>query len=216
MSVQQPRTLTRLSTVDALADALRRRILDGELPPGTPLREEALSSEYDVARHSLRSALRALQGEGLVEIKPNRGARVSSLSVEDVRGLSELRMALEVEAARRALERGGGKLPKSVHAAAKRLAARCRKRSPSWGEVAEAHERLHHEIVLAGESPRIAAVHRQASAELRLFVLQLPPAWTFERMAADHLELVQRLESEGAEALRPHIAESTAALLASC
>jgi hypothetical protein len=35
-------------------------------------------------------------------------------------------------------------------------------------------------------------------------------------MAADHLELVQRLESEGAEALRPHIAESTAALLASC
>ncbi len=57
-------------------------------------------------------------------------------------------------------------------------------------------------------------MHRQASAELRLFVLQLPPAWTFERMAADHLELVSKLETEGAEALRPHIAESTAALLA--
>ena len=214
MSAQQPREVTRLSTVDALTEGLRARILDGELSPGTPLREEALSSEYEVARHSLRSALRTLQGEGLVQIQPNRGARVTSLSPEDVRGLSELRTALEVEAARRALERGAGRLPGGVHAAAERLASLCRRRRPSWGSVAEAHEELHHEIVLAAASPRIAAVHRQAGAELRLFVLQLPPAWTFERMATDHLELVAALEAEGPEALRPHIAESTRALLA--
>ena len=79
--------------------------------------------------------------------------------------------------------------------------------------MAEAHEALHHEIVLAADSPRLAAVHRQAGAELRLFVLQLPPAWTLERIADDHVELVRRLETRGAEALRPHIAESTRALL---
>jgi DNA-binding GntR family transcriptional regulator len=202
-----------LTTVDALTESLRRRILDGELAPGTPLREEALSSEYDVARHSLRSALRALHGEGIVQIEPNRGARVKSLSPEDVRGLSELRMAVEVEAARMALERGGGALPQSAHAAAERLAALCRRSRPSWGAVAEAHEALHHEIVLAAESPRLAAAHRQAGAELRLFVLQLPPSWTPERVASDHLGLVRALERQGAEALRPHIAESTRALL---
>jgi DNA-binding GntR family transcriptional regulator len=202
-----------LSTVDALTESLRARILSGELKPGTPLREEALSGEYDVARHSLRSALRTLQGEGIVQIEPNRGARVKSLSAEDVRGLSELRMALEVEAARMALERGGGSLPASVHRAAERLAALCRRTRPSWGAVAEAHESLHHEIVLAAESPRLAAAHHQAGAELRLFVLQLPPAWTLDRIAGDHLELVRRLEEEGAEVLRPHIAESTQALL---
>jgi DNA-binding GntR family transcriptional regulator len=205
--------LPRLSTVDALSQALRHRILDGDLPPGTPLREEALAGEYEVARHSLRSALRALQGEGLVQILPNRGARVTSLSQEDVRGLSDLRAALEVEAARIALEHGGGRFPESVHAAAERLAALCRRRRPSWGAVAEAHEELHHEIVRAAESPRIAAVHRQAGAELRLFVLQLPPSWTFERIAADHLRLVESLERDGPDALRAHIAESTEALL---
>jgi len=204
-----------LNTVDALTQALRRRILDGDLAPGTPLREEALSREYDVARHSLRSALRSLQGEGIVEIEPNRGARVKSLSPEDVHGLSELRIALELEAARMALEREGGTLPASVHRAAERLAARCRRTRPSWGAVAEAHEALHHEIVLAAESPRLAAAHRLAGAELRLFVLQLPPTWTLERMAADHLALVERLESEGADVLRPHIEESTRALLES-
>ena len=202
-----------LTTVDALTEALRGRILDGRLQPGTPLREEALSREYDVARHSLRSALRTLQGEGIVQIEPNRGARVKSLSPEDVRGLSELRMALEVEAARMALERGGGSLPASVHRSADRLAALCRRSRPSWGAVAEAHEALHHEIVLAADSPRLAAAHHQAGAELRLFVLQLPPSWTLERIAGDHLELVRQLELKGAEVLRPHIAESTQALL---
>ena len=127
-----------------------------------------------MARHSLRSALRTLQGEGIVQIEPNRGARVKSLSPEDVRGLSELRIALEVEAARIALERGGGRLPASVHRALDRLVASCSRARPSWGAVAEAHEALHHEIVLAAESPRLAEVHRQAGAELRLFVLQLP------------------------------------------
>ena len=208
-----PRRARALTTVDVLTETLRRRILDGDLQPGTPLREEALSSEYDVARHSLRSALRSLQGEGIVQIEPNRGARVTSLSPEDVRGLSELRMALEVEAARMALERGGGSLPASVHRRADRLAALCRRSRPSWGAVAEAHEALHHEIVLAADSPRLTAAHEQAGAELRLFVLQLPPSWTFERIASDHLELVRQLEQRGAEVLRPHIAESTQALL---
>jgi DNA-binding GntR family transcriptional regulator len=201
------------SRVDALADSLRERILAGELKPGTPLREEALSSEYDVARHSLRSALRTLQGEGIVEIEPNRGARVKSLSPEDVRGLSELRLALEVEAARVALERGGGRLPRSVHRALDDLVAACRRSRASWGAVAEAHEALHHAIVLAADSPRLADVHRQAGAELRLFVLQLPATWTLERIAEDHIELIRALESEGADALRPHIEESTRALL---
>lgn len=208
------RRFARLSTVDALTEALRRRILDDELRPGTALREEQLSREYGVARHSLRSALRALQGEGLVQIEPNRGARVASLGPEDVRGLAELRTALEGEAARLALERGDGHLPPRVHESARQLAAVCRSRRPSWGEVIEAHEVFHHEIVRAAESRRLEALHRQAGAELRLFVLQLPPAFTFERIASDHLELVRQLETEGPDALRRHIAEATDALLA--
>jgi DNA-binding GntR family transcriptional regulator len=104
-------------------------------------------------------------------------------------------------------------LPGSVHRAAERLAALCRRARPSWGAVAEAHEAFHHQIVLAADSPRLAEAHRQAGAELRLFVLQLPPSWTVERLASDHLELVRALEERGAEVLRPHIAESTQALL---
>jgi DNA-binding GntR family transcriptional regulator len=205
--------LERTSTGDALAAALRPRILDGDLPAGARLREQELSDEYEVARHTLRSTLRELEREGLVRIEPNRGARVASLETADLDALADLRIALEVEAARLALEHGDGLLPDDVHRAADRLAAVCNRRRPAWSAVVDAHEELHARIVAAAGSPRIEAAHRALAGELRLFIAQLRPAWSLERMAADHLELVEALESEhGPEALRPHIRESTAAL----
>ena len=45
-------------------------------------------------------------------------------------------------------------------------------------------------------------------------LVQLRPVWTLERMAEDHLALVDRLETEGPEILRPHIREATAAIVA--
>jgi DNA-binding GntR family transcriptional regulator len=205
--------LARTSTVDALVAALRPRILDGELPPGQRLREQELSDDYGVARHTLRAALKQLATEGLVHIEPNRGARVAELGDADLTGLADLRIALETEAARLALDRNGGLLPDEVHDAAHHLARICRRRRPHWSAVTDAHEELHDAIVRAAESPRIEQAHRALAGEMRLFITQLRPAWSLERMAADHLKLVDAIERRGADVLRPHIRESTAALL---
>jgi DNA-binding GntR family transcriptional regulator len=208
------RQLDVISTVDALAAALRPRILEGELPGGARLREQDLSDDYGVARHTLRAALRVLEAEGLVAIEPNRGARVAALGPEELRDLADLRIALEVEAARLALERGDDLLPEVVHDRAEQLARICRRRRPAWSAVVDAHDALHSSIVEAAESPRLAAAYRALAGELRLVIVQLRPAWTLERMADDHLQLVRRLERRGAEVLRPHIRESTDALVA--
>jgi DNA-binding GntR family transcriptional regulator len=209
------RELALSSTVDALAAALRPRILEGELEAGARLREQELSDDYGVARHTLRAALRTLAAEGLVTIEPNRGARVASLGATELHDIADLRIALETEAARLALERGEGRLPADVHERAARLAAVCRrKRPPSWSSVVDAHEDLHTAIVDASGSPRIKDAYRALAGELRLVLVQLRPTWTLERMAQDHLELVQRIESEGPEVLRPHIREATAAIVA--
>jgi DNA-binding GntR family transcriptional regulator len=209
------RELALSSTVDALAAALRPRILEGELEAGARLREQELSDDYGVARHTLRAALRSLAAEGLVTIEPNRGARVASLGPTELHDIADLRIALETEAARLALERGEGRLPADVHERAARLAAVCRrKRPPSWSSVVDAHEELHTAIVDASGSPRIKDAYRALAGELRLVLVQLRPTWTLERMAQDHLELVQRIESDGPEILRPHIREATAAIVA--
>src|SRR5262245_46070732 len=161
-----PRPLHRMSTVDALADALRREILDGALPAGAWLRERELTESYGVARHSLRAALRALAAEGLVTIEPHRGAHVAELTGDDVRALYELRAALELQAAHLALERNDGRLPQAVHAALARLQDACAGEDPPWSAINEAHADLHAAIVAAARSPRIEAAHAALSGEM--------------------------------------------------
>lgn len=204
--------LARVSTVDALAAALRGRILEGELAGGTRLPEHELCARYEVARHTVRAALRVLAAEGLIRIEPNRGARVAALDAEELRGLYELRTALEVEAARLALERHDGRLPAEVHAAVRRLSTVCRRRDPSWTEILDAHDPVHTAIVAAAGSPRLAAAHAALAAEQRLFLIGLRPAWTPSRMAADHEALVTDLERDGPAALREHLRASAAAV----
>jgi DNA-binding GntR family transcriptional regulator len=198
-----PRPLRRTSTVDALADALRAEILDGVLPAGARLREQALCDTYGVARHTLRAALRALATEGLVTIEPHRGAHVAQLTRDDVRWLYELRAALELEAAHLALERNDGRLPDTVHRALANLEAACA--GEQWSEINEAHGDLHAAIVHAALSPRIEASHAALSGEMRLFLLALQPYLPADRLAADHRALIEGLEREGPSVLRAHL-----------
>jgi DNA-binding GntR family transcriptional regulator len=60
----------------ALADTLKRQILTLELAPDHNLDEVQLSEEYGISRTPVRDVLRRLAGEGYVEIRENRGARV--------------------------------------------------------------------------------------------------------------------------------------------
>ncbi len=199
------------SAADALAAALRARILDGDLRGGTRLREQELAASHDVARHTVRAALRALQAAGLVTIEPHRGARVAFLGPEEVQGLYELRQVLETGAVRLALERHGGRLPPAVHGQARAFAALCRRRpAPPWSDVVAAHDLLHRALVAAAGSERIARAHAGLSAELQLFLVQGRPAFGLDDLAADHLALVSGIEAEGIPALERHLAASAA------
>ena len=204
--------LQRVSTVDAIAAALRTRIMDGDLGAGERLRELELAEAYGVARHSLRAALRELAAEGLVTIEPNRGARVAQITRSDLDALFELRTALELEAARLALERNDGRLPKPVHDAVRLMAAVCAQPDPPWSAVVDAHDRVHGELVAAAHSPRIQRAYAALAGELRLFVIQLRPAWSLERMAEHHERLLADLERGGPEPLRAHLSEGLASV----
>jgi DNA-binding GntR family transcriptional regulator len=204
----------RVTTVEALAGTLRAEILAGALPGGARLVEQELCDRYGVARHTLRAALRALAAEGLVRVEPHRGARVARLTADEITWLYELRVALETEAARLALERHGGRLPVGVHVALTALQRACAARPLAWSAINEAHAELHRAIVAASGSPRIDAAHAALSGELRLFMLQLEPLWSPERMAADHVALVHGLERGGPDVLREHLRDAADALVA--
>ena len=93
------------SVVDHVYTALRERILSGDLPRASKLRQVSLAQEMGVSRTPLREALRRLAAEGLVDFSPNRGATVSELDFGDMRHAWAARVALEPGAARLAAER---------------------------------------------------------------------------------------------------------------
>ena len=82
--------------------AIREGIIAGDHTPGSRLRERDLSESLRMSRIPIREALRQLEVEGFVLTYPNRGAVVSQLTLKDVAELFDLRLSLEVLAARQA------------------------------------------------------------------------------------------------------------------
>ncbi|HEY2099587.1 MAG TPA: GntR family transcriptional regulator [Pseudonocardia sp.] len=75
--------------------ALRELILRGDLAAGARLGEVELADRLGVSRTPVREALARLAAEGLVELVPNRGARVSRWTVDELRAVFDLRVQLE-------------------------------------------------------------------------------------------------------------------------
>lgn len=90
---------------DGVLTQLRDLIVEGRLPPGARVPERELCAEIGVSRTPLREALKVLAAEGLVELLPNRGARVRRFTDQDVRDLFEVLAGLEAAAGRLACQR---------------------------------------------------------------------------------------------------------------
>ncbi|MFI6326079.1 GntR family transcriptional regulator [Nonomuraea sp. NPDC050556] len=95
-----------MSTVrEAVYEALKERIVEGELTPGQRLIERDLAAELAVSRIPVREALGRLEAERLVVVVPRRGVLVSPFTPDDVADFFDVRESLEVLAARLAAER---------------------------------------------------------------------------------------------------------------
>jgi len=87
-------------------DVLRAELLNGMLNPGDKLPMVELARRFSASQSVVREALTRLAEQGLVVAAPQRGFRVRQLSVEDIAGLTESRVAVESVALRLAIERG--------------------------------------------------------------------------------------------------------------
>jgi DNA-binding GntR family transcriptional regulator len=94
---------------EQVAERLRTRILSHALAPGSWIDEQWLCGEYGISRTPLREALKVLAAEGIVTMKPRRGAYVTEMSERDVTEVYHLLSLLESDAAgevaRRATDR---------------------------------------------------------------------------------------------------------------
>ena len=80
---------------DLIYDHVRERILSGELPPGSPVRQDALAGALGVSKIPVREALARLESDGLVQCNPRRGFEVPPLTAAEAEEVFELRLQVE-------------------------------------------------------------------------------------------------------------------------
>jgi DNA-binding GntR family transcriptional regulator len=90
---------------DRAYDRIRDMILQGDLPPGTQIREEQLAETCGVSRTPIRDALRRLEGQAFIRRSESQRSFVAEWSLDDIADAFELRAILEARAAHRAAER---------------------------------------------------------------------------------------------------------------
>ena len=192
-AVRAARSRDARSAPERVADTLREEVLDGVLPPGERLREEALCERFGVGRHTVRAALNILVGAGLVVHERHRGASVRPLTRARIDESFDFRNAVELGSLRLALARGADLSP--VEDAVRELESL--PESTPWRQLIECHGRIHHEIVgAAGNAPLLRA-YRSCEDELQLLLAVVRPDFSAQRLARLHRRLMDDLRRGG-------------------
>src|SRR5690554_1580237 len=85
---------------DRALEMIEAAIMKGDLPPGARISEAPLAKTFGISRGPVREAIRRLEGRGLLERVPHIGARVVTISIEDLLEIFDIREALEGTACR--------------------------------------------------------------------------------------------------------------------
>jgi DNA-binding GntR family transcriptional regulator len=202
---------------DDIALVIEEAIVSGELAPGTVLRQEQLSEQFNVSRTPVREALRRLAALGLVSFVPNRGVRVRTISRDELHEAFMVRAELESLATEVAAQKATPEDLAELDAAEKRFAEiskELRSREPGeerrsiMGDWVRANHGFHDVIYRVADLP---LVEQLAKGARRSF--SGPAVWApgdhsidglYSRNAEQHRAIRQALaagSSEGARAL---------------
>ena len=208
--------LSRQATV---IDEMRRRIGSGEFAPGDSLSEFALAEEFGVSRTPVREALKQLQTEGLVEIRPRVGSFVTTPSRREIVELFEMKELLEGAAARLLAQRGRvPELDRLEHNVEESDRVAARNDADAYAKLVD---EFHGLLILGADNGKLAAHYRTLMNQLaygRLVKTSLARPGRLLQSDREHhyvLELIRAKDGDSAErVMREHVRASRQALLA--
>ncbi|WP_051237610.1 GntR family transcriptional regulator [Ottowia thiooxydans] len=197
--------LVRKTTVELVLDDLRARILSGALPPGVPLRQEALADELGVSRIPVREAIRILSAEGLIDVLPHKGAFVSMLSKEEVREFFDIRQRLEPWLLHEAVAHISDA---DLHRAQAQVEAMDHATADDWGALNWAfHELLYAPAGRPAALSIVRALHEKSERYFRFQAVNTPVREQAHREHQQLIDLCRHRQADKAQqVLEEHIA----------
>jgi DNA-binding GntR family transcriptional regulator len=189
-------------------DHLRAEIMGDRLPPGTELSEVALSKELAVSRGPIREAIGRLAAEGLVTVRPRRGAEVRFITPEELIESYQVREALEVLAVRLAVPRITGAALADLDGLADRMSEHAKE-----GAVADfftANVAFHELLCELSGNKKLLQVYRRLAGEIGRFQARtLALRGSLEGSVAEHRAILAAIRlrdvDKAAELTAAHI-----------
>jgi len=172
------------TTEERVASVIRSAIAAGIFERGEHLSQDRLAKLFEVSRMPIRSVLRQLESEGLVELHAHRGATVRALSLEEISDLYEMRILIEAFALRKtvaAIEPGQLEALKELAGDLQQMAAR-----EGW---LAARRTFYRTLYSIGNTPRVVSTIMQFRAEVTRYTTELANPGTHT-----HRDLLDRVE----------------------
>lgn len=191
-----------------VARHLRDAIFDGRLPHGAPVRQETVAQQLGVSRIPVREALRQLEVEGLVTIRPRSGARVTVLDFAECIEVYKIRERLEPLAFGESV----GNLTDEELAAARDLADQMQAVAHDVERWIELDRQFHLASYAGARMPRLARAvvdHWNTTQQYRRALLSTFEPHDFVVFQCDHRVMIDALETKsrqaGEDIVRAHI-----------
>ncbi|WP_197328520.1 GntR family transcriptional regulator [Ralstonia syzygii] len=187
------------TAVELLASKLKARILNGDFEPGAFLRDMKTAEEFNVSRHTFRTAASLLVDRGLLRQIVNRGFFVPQFGPDDIVEITRLRGVLEGEAVRLLVL--SGNIPEGSVRAVRTMKDAPHDAPPSL--LAAADRDFHRSIVAASGSTRLQRSYDVLEGEIELLLLQRQAYCHAPKdMVDEHEQLLDAIRSRDFETAR--------------
>lgn len=196
-------------TAEAVYDEIKQQILSGTLRPAERLVESTLVDNLQASRHNIRTALDRLHNDGLVDIEANKGARVSSLTLEEVVDMYIAREGLEAEIVRLTVDRISAAQLEELHTCLQAMKEAFA--AHKFEQYSELNKQFHQIIYNASGNqtlPELISQIRLRLARLNMRVILLPGRSnnSLQEHTAIYEAIAQRDQEKAVQTMRQHIA----------
>ncbi len=187
---------------------MRAAIINGELRPGERLNTEQLAKQWDVSSTPLRETYQRLAADGLVELIPQRGARVAELTFDDAREIYEIRKLLEPYALVRSIQHADADWVAEITAALEPLRHEAERGAPDLVALEDAHRRFHDALLsCCGSDWLLRIVRLLQDHSVRFRLASIEPRGGLSEVIQEHEELLEACVERDAEVAEQRLRE---------
>jgi DNA-binding GntR family transcriptional regulator len=196
---------------DRVFEALREKILRGDIAADSPIRQDTLAAELGVSKIPVREALSRLEAQGLVTSFPHRGYVVRPLTREEAEDVFDLRLKLEPDAAAMGSERATDTDREAARDAFAALDRALRTRSSDTGRR---NREFHLSLIRpSGRDVAVETIERLLTLAERYVSVHLKPTGRPDRARREHEDLLEAWLTRRTKALRKLTEEHIVATL---